>query len=95
MDESMHFTKDAVFIGSPDEHELFQRETGIVITFVKVKDMLDMANIIAGADAFVGNQGLSLALATGLGKTCVVEKRPTQYLDQCETYWKRDNMFYF
>jgi hypothetical protein len=54
-----------LFIGNPDEHKDFQRQFGPV-RFARCHDLLTMAQIIAGAKYFLGNQSCGWAIAEGL-----------------------------
>lgn len=86
--------KNAVFVGTPKEHQDFVELTGVAIPYRPVKDYLEMANIIAGADLFLGNQSLAYSIAVGLGKDCVLDihKLKPQYLSEC--YFNRSNIQY-
>ena len=65
----------AVFVGTPDEHELFNRTFNCKVPYQKVEDMLEMARIIQGAEQVMANQSIALAVAIGLGKTFWCETR--------------------
>jgi hypothetical protein len=64
--------EEMVFIGLPSEHQAFQKEFGRV-AFHLTKDLLEAAQVIAGAELFIGNQSAALAIANGLGKPIAVE----------------------
>jgi hypothetical protein len=66
--------RDALFVGLAAEHEKFQRDFNCRVSFWQVQDLLEMAQLIAGAKAFVGNQSSPLALAIGLGQKVIVEE---------------------
>jgi len=79
-----------VFVGLFDEWYNFGKKVG-PIRFHKVKDALEMASIIAGADLFIGNQSFGMALAIALGqnyvqevytrcKNCIFERENATYL---------------
>ena len=59
--------------------------------------MLDLANVIAGADTFIGNQSSALALAIGLGVANIhCEARTDMPLTRNECYFPRmTNVAYF
>lgn len=63
---------DSVFVGFPHEHADFQTRFG-PISHYPVRDFLEMAEVINGAELFVGNQSCPLAIAIGLGRPYVVE----------------------
>lgn len=74
------YKSDAVFIGLPSEHDKFKRMYGN-ITYYPVKDFLEMAEVINGAELFIGNQSSPMAMAIGLGKSYIQEVCP--YAPNC------------
>lgn len=74
-----------VFIGLPKEHEFFEWTFDIKIPYHKVKDSLDMCNVIAGCETFVANSTFALALAIGLGTVNIIQEVeqhfPTTYFE--------------
>lgn len=68
-------SKNAIFVGLPFEHELFQKEVGL-IPYKPVKNFLELAEIINGSDLFIGNQSSPMALAIGLGVPFIQEVFP-------------------
>jgi len=64
--------ESSVFIGLPEEHQDFESKFG-KIDYYKIKDFLEMAQIINGAELFVGNQSSSLALAIAMHKPFIQE----------------------
>ncbi len=84
-----------IFIGTPAEHEDFVRVTGHRIEYHPVKDFLEMANIVAGADLVMANQNFVYSLAMGLGKSAVLETIKIKPLQYNECYFPRDNIQYF
>lgn len=60
-----HYGKLCLFVGLPEEHHHFQKEYG-EIEFIQTKDLLEVAQIIAGASLTVANQSVALAMAEGL-----------------------------
>jgi hypothetical protein len=64
---------DAVFVGAKEEHQAFVKKFGKV-PYHETPTLMDLAQVIAGADLFVGNQSTPLALAHGLGKRVWVEE---------------------
>ena len=83
------FPEDIVFIGLADEHAAFEKEFGFV-RFYWCRDLLEAAQVIEGAELFIGNQSAPLAIANGLGKPVVVEV--CAYAPDC--FYKRENAFY-
>lgn len=81
-----------LFVGMEDEHADFQRLFGKV-SFWRVTDLLEMARLIAGSIAFIGNQSSPCAMALGMGQRVYQEawfeksadcifKRTDWYLNQ-------------
>lgn len=67
---------EALFVGLPEEFEAFKKATGWrEILHYPTPTLLDMAEIIAGTDCFIGNQSVALALAVGLGVEFWCESR--------------------
>lgn len=81
------WSKDAVFIGLANEYQDFVRATGYDIEHYPTHTMLDMAEVIAGADLFIGNQSSALALAIGLGKDFWCERRTDLPIERNECYF--------
>lgn len=68
------YRMDAIFIGIPDEYKAFKERFGDTnIPFYQVQDFLELAQIIQGAELFVGNQSLPFAIAEGLHKRVYLE----------------------
>ena len=65
----------AVFVGTEQECEDFNRQFDCRIPYQKVEDMLELARIIQGCEQFMGNQSMPLSVAIGLGKTFCCEIR--------------------
>ncbi|HET8688301.1 MAG TPA: hypothetical protein VFM18_16960 [Methanosarcina sp.] len=86
---------NSIFVGTPKEHAEFTSMFGIDIEYYQAADFLDLANVIAGADLVVSNQGFTYSLATGLGKPTVLEinKLVPQHMNEC--YFPRDTSQYF
>lgn len=86
----------AVFIGLPEEYDAFKRSIGWDIPGYTAETMLDLAEIIAGADEFIGNQSVALSLAIGLGKKFNCEHRRDLPLARNECYFPdHPKGFYF
>jgi hypothetical protein len=84
-----HFYDEIAFIGLPEEHAAFQKEFGKVF-YLPCADLLEAAEIIAGADLFVGNQSACNAIANGLGKRIVLEV--CNYAPDC--FLRKDTSFF-
>jgi hypothetical protein len=65
--------KDCLFVGLETEWKAFCEEFKKPIDFYPSLDALDLASTINGCETFLGNQSLSCAIATGLGKNCIIE----------------------
>jgi hypothetical protein len=63
----------SVYVGYPKEHEIFVYTFGHEVPYYATPDILTLARVIAGAQQFVGNQGLPHAIAEGLKKRLINE----------------------
>jgi len=80
-----------VFVGTPTEAELFGGfAPGRKIQYHPTKNVLELARVIAGAERFIGNQSLALAIAHGLHKPVCVEAWP----GNANCCLQRKNAFY-
>lgn len=61
------------FVGLKEEHEDWSKHYGKGAVFVPVKDALEMAQIIAGARLFIGNQSFPMSLALAMNKSLIQE----------------------
>jgi hypothetical protein len=66
------FGKEAVFLGTPAEHEAFTKDIGPV-EYVPTADFLSAARVIAGAEMIASNQTALRWIAEGLGIVCLTE----------------------
>lgn len=66
------YAKNAVFVGLPHEHQDFVSKFGF-IPYRPVKDALEMAQLIAGSEHFIGNQSFPMWIALGLGVSLLQE----------------------
>jgi hypothetical protein len=87
--------RNGVFVGNKDEHEDFVKSTGFNVEYYPVQDFKELADVIAGADLFMGNQSAAYAVAMGLGKSTVLETIKIKPLANNECYFPRDNCQYF
>jgi len=78
-----------LFIGTAEEYSEFQREFGQV-SFWRVKDLLELAQVIAGADAFIGNQSFPCSVALGYGQTVWQE---AWFNKSADCLFERENFF--
>lgn len=66
------YHKEAVFVGTDTEHEIFCGTCGRVPHY-KTKDLSEAARVIAGCELFVGNQTSTHAIAEGMKKRILLE----------------------
>ena len=66
------YGKEAAVVGTPDEHRDFCSYLG-PLPYVPTPTFLDLAEVIAGCELFVGNQSAPMAIALGLGIPLVQE----------------------
>ena len=86
---------NAVFVGLPEEHKDFEELFNVKVPFYPVNDFLEMAEVIAGCDQFLGNQTFAYGLAQGLGKSTVLETLTWRPLHQNECFFPRSDCLYF
>lgn len=79
--------ENSVFIGHEVEYHRFCEELKWNIPYEPTEDVNHMAEIIAGADQFIGNQSLALSLAIGLGVEYACEARSDLPLSRNECYF--------
>ena len=79
--------KVAFFLGLPHEYDAFKSATGWDIPYQQTGNLLEMAQYIAGADQFIGNQSVGLSLAIGLGVEYCCEARTDLPLERNECYF--------
>lgn len=87
--------KNGLFVGLPSEHANFVRMTGCRIKYRPVKDFKELADVIAGANLFLGNQSMAYSIATGLGKETMLEIHKIKPLQYSECYFPRRGASYF
>lgn len=86
---------NGIFVGGVTEHEDFVKTTGIEIPYYPVKNFLELANIVAGADLVMANQSFVYSIAMGLGKSTVLETIKIKPLQNNECFFPRANCQYF
>ena len=62
----------AFFVGTRKEHADFESLLG-PIEYVRTRDLLELARLLAGANLFIGNQSCPYAIAEGLKIPCIQE----------------------
>jgi len=67
--------RNPLFVGTEDEHNEFCRVFGRV-EYAPTKNLLELAEIINGANLFVGNQSCPFWIAAGLGVPLIQETFP-------------------
>lgn len=77
----------SVFVGLPQEHRAFEASTGWKIPYHPTPTLLDLAEVIAGAEQFIGNQSVALSVAIGLGVDWACEARDDLPLERNECYF--------
>ena len=93
--EQANIGQNGIFVGNKDEHEDFENSTGFRVQYYAVQDFKQLADVIAGADLFMGNQSAAYSIAMGLGKASVLETIKIKPLANNECYFPRDNCQYF
>jgi hypothetical protein len=79
--------EQSVFVGTPEEHTVFERVTGWSIDYYPTKDLLELAKVIKGSEQFIGNQSVALSLAIGLGHPYACEARDDLPMERNECYF--------
>jgi hypothetical protein len=94
--EKNDISRQGVFVGLPAEHQDFEKTFNLSIPYHPCKDFLELAEVIAGGDAFLGNQTFTYGIAQGLGKPTVLEtfSARTNLLEN-ECFFARSDCFYF
>lgn len=82
----------AFFLGLPEEHHAFQQATGWNIPYQPTKDLLELAQYIAGAKVFIGNQSVALSIAIGFGHDDIwCEARRDLPIERNECYFPQQH----
>lgn len=68
-----HFGKRLLYCGVRFEYEEFARGNGDV-EFYETRDLLELAEMIAGSELFVGNQSSPYWVAEGMKHNCILEQ---------------------
>ena len=93
--DQANITQNGIFVGNEDEYVDFVKSTGFRVDRYPVKDFKELADVIAGADLFMGNQSAAYSIAMGLGKSSILETIKIKPLANNECYFPRDNCQYF
>lgn len=78
-----------VFVGLEHEYEWFCENVAI-IPHLKTENILQVAEVIAGAKAVYCNQSMCLALAQAIGKTYYLDVKPGK--SNCLLYTEKENL---
>jgi hypothetical protein len=70
------YEPDLIFVGLPHEHDIFCKQWNLNIHYQKVKDFLELAEIIASCKLFCGNQSMAYQIAEGLKVPRILELFP-------------------
>jgi hypothetical protein len=84
------FGHKMVAVGVSDEHAVICGALGLNIPLRKTTSYLELAELIAGADLFIGNQSSPCAIALGLGVPAVQEtclRQPDCIIERANTYY--------
>jgi len=73
-----HYGGRILFIGLPEEYVTFCERFGAVVHYQPTKDLLEVAQIIAGSALFIGNQSSCMTVAEGLKHPRIQEVCLTQ-----------------
>ena len=79
--------KESVFVGLPNEYEEFKKLTGWELDYHPTKNMLELAEVIAGCEQFLGNQSVALSIAQGLRVSYAYETRVDLPMERNESYF--------
>lgn len=93
--EQANIAQNGIFVGTQEEHEDFVKSTGFSVQYHAVQDFKELADVIAGADLFIGNQSAAYSIAIGLGKSSILETIKIKPLANNECYFPRSNCQYF
>jgi hypothetical protein len=83
------YGREAVLVGTPEEHGEFCAQVGPV-SYVYTPTFLELAQVVAGCELFVGNQSGPMAVAIGLCQRFVQEV----CLTDPNCYWERADATY-
>lgn len=83
--------QQSVFVGLEQEYQDFCQWSGWQCDYYPCKNMLEMAEVIAGCEQFIGNQSAALAIAQGLRVPYAFEARTDLPLDRNECNFGHEN----
>lgn len=87
------YEPDLIFAGTSKEYGLFYRKWGLDIPYLAVDNFLDLAQSIAGARFFVGNQSFCWNLANAMGLPRILEM--SGMAPNCQPFIGENNFGYF
>lgn len=87
---AQRFGENLLFVGLESEHKAMRELLGRHILFYPTADLLELAQVIAGASLFVGNQSLPFWIAAGLGVPLIQEV----WEHDMNSVVERDNAYY-
>lgn len=82
---------EAIFLGHPKEHEIFEYTFDCKVDYHATQDALEIARILKGSQLLVANQSFIMSLAIGLGTAFMQER--FDYAPNC--VFPRPNAQYF
>jgi len=95
MAQDADLENNGIFVGTYAEHEDYVKTTQVNIPYRPVRDFLELAGIVAGANLVVANQNFVYSLAMGLGVSTVLETIKIKPLQMNECFFPRKNCQYF
>jgi hypothetical protein len=87
--------QNGIFVGLPSEHKEFCELFNVKIPYYPCRDFLDMAEVIAGCEMFIGNQTMAYGIARGLNKQTMLEALSWRPLETNECFFPLPNTYYF
>ncbi len=81
-----------LFVGMEEERRNLERVTGTRIEHYKIKNFLEMAELIAGSECLISNQTCAYWLAAGMGHPLIQETENIRRIH--DSMVPRDNAFY-
>ena len=95
MCESADLENNGIFVGTPNEHSTFVAQFKCNISYRPVQDFKELADIIAGADLFLGNQSMAYSIAVGLGIETMLEIHKIKPKEYSDCYFPKTSCNYF
>lgn len=60
------YTDQCIFLGFENEYHAFKKRTGLEISFLTVRDIVELAQVIKGSKLLISNQSFGFALAEAM-----------------------------